>query len=561
MRGPRGPRETRDPRDMRDPRGPRNLYDGRDDRRGPRSDQRNDRPSYRSDRGPRRDPNENHASHRHGAPNNLSFTSKERTLGGAYGGDATTTRDPDADLSDPQRIQKYQKQLQQLMKFPTIEKIEVVDSKWGVKPKGFENVTAQRAKLSGLFPLPGYPRPVDYTKLEGLVKSRLNDANDVLIDSSHIDPIDSRNSSILIVNNVNFERVDYLRLVEYFNKFLSKIDIDETTVNNNIVSKRKTKDDKKLIVEFKNNTCATIILALNGEKVLLSSGLTYKAEENDENTSQTDQVSPSSEEEQVITLSIERPGEYVSQCLPPYKEMKLDEIEERVIDSPRKITILVTPESTETQIVDALRPIANIKGFQLLREIGTKQSLGIGFVEFYVDPQKKLNTIRALLEIQKFIEEARKIEFITDAFLSCITTKEEKKTSIQDCPIDSSTLKSLVKNEYASTHPKLKVIQLLNIVTAKDLAEESSFKFIHQDVLREMNTFGNVKSIKIPRPANDFTPGLIQFSQPGLGKVYVEFEEEEAALKAIMATAGRMYNDRVVLCAFFDHSDYQNGLL
>lgn len=469
-------------------------------------------------------------------------------------------RDIDADLSVQQRIQKYQNQLQQLLKFPTISKIEVVDSKWGVKPKGFEDVTAQRAKLSGLFPLPGYPRPVDYTKLEGLVKSRLNDANDVLIDSSHIDPIDSRNSSILIVKNVDFDKVDYLRLVEYLNKFLGKIEIEETTVNNNIVSKRKTKDDKTLIIEFKNSTCATIILALNGEKILLS-GLAYKVGEDDENTPHSIQGDPSQETEQIVTLNIERPGEYVSQCLPPYKEMKLDDIEERVIDSPRKITFIVSTESTETQIIDAFRLVADIKGFHLLREIGTKQSLGIGFVEFYVDPKKKLNTSRALMEIQKFIEEVRKIEFVTDAFLSCITTKDDKKTSIQDCPIDSSTLKSLVKNEYASTHPKLKVIQLLNIVTAKDLAEESSFKFIHQDVLREMNTFGNVKSIKIPRPANDFTPGLIQFSQPGLGKVYVEFEDEEVALKAIMATAGRMYNDRVVLCAFFDHSDYQNGLL
>lgn len=464
--------------------------------------------------------------------------------------------DPDAGLSREELINKYERKLIPLLKVSTLEHIKVIDSKWGVKPKGFEKVTAQRAKLSGLFPLPGYPRPVDFTKLEGVVKTRLNNEDDILNESSKIDPIDSRNSTILIIKNINFEKIDYLKITDYFNKFLNKVDSDNLSITNNIESKRKTKDDKNLIIEFTNNVAATIAYTLNGTKIFDKDFTITNHQQEDFEAEETLHNS------NTITLDITRPGEYVAQCLPPYKEIKQDEIEEEVIDNPRKVSIILSDKTLQqTEIIDQLNKIAPIKGFQLLREVGTKESLGIAFVEFFVDPTKYSRTIKALSIIDKIIDKLNQEPYIEKAFYSCLINEDGFKTSIQDCPIDFNTLKALVKNEYVSTHPKLKVIQLLNIVTAKDLVDDANFNFIQSDILREVEKFGVIKSIKIPRPANDYTPGIVQFSQPGLGKVYIEFSDDDIALKAIMGLAGRLYNDRTVLCAFYNYEDFKNGLL
>ena len=55
-------------------------------------------------------------------------------------------------------IDRLQNRVQDLQSVQPIEEVKVIDSRWNKVPEGFENLSAARAKLSGLFPLPGYPR-------------------------------------------------------------------------------------------------------------------------------------------------------------------------------------------------------------------------------------------------------------------------------------------------------------------------------------------------------------------------------------------------------------------
>ena len=86
-------------------------------------------------------------------------------------------------------IDRLQNRVQDLQSVQPIEEVKVIDSRWNKVPEGFENLSAARAKLSGLFPLPGYPRPIDFTKLEGTIKNRLNNSDDILNETSRIDPL------------------------------------------------------------------------------------------------------------------------------------------------------------------------------------------------------------------------------------------------------------------------------------------------------------------------------------------------------------------------------------
>lgn len=523
----RDPRD-RDPRELRDRNGDKGR--GRFDREfGQDRDKRN---NYRS--------HDNRNDDRYRPRNDRNGY---RNQGSRYR-DTEKNIDPDAGLTKEQKIEKYERRLASLMAYPVIEKLPVLGSQWGVKPKGLENVTAQRAKLSGLFPLPGAPRAAEDAKIGDLLKD--SSESGVLMAKSKIDPLDSRNSCIIIAKGLDFSKVAYLKVADLFDQFLRSVDLKGVTLNTNYEKLKKTKDDTALIIEFKTSVAATLALALD-EKEIPASSVAHDGL----------QTSGS------LKLSLSRPGEYVVQCLPPY-ESGDDELKDEVIDSPRKLTIQVDKTTTESQLQDALTEIAPLRAFKLLREVGTKESVGLAFVEFFIDPKIDPKTSDAVKLVSQYAAAARQLPMIKNVTFSCIKVSElgDIKTSIQDCPIELKTLRSMVRNEYVKYHPKLTVIQIINAVTPNDLLDDVNFRFIHHDIKEEAEIFGKVLSLRIPRPPHDYTPGMqLHVSQPGLGKVYVEFEDDKAALNAIMGLSGRSYNDRTVICAFYSHHDYLCGLL
>lgn len=466
--------------------------------------------------------------------------------------------DPDEGLSSKDIFDKYERRLVSSLRYPTINNYHITETQWGVIPKGFENVTSQRAKLSGLFPLPGAPRPVDITKLEGVLEDGTSAEVGVLVAKSKIDPLDAKNSCILLIDNVDFLILDHLKLVEYFNNYLRSADIKGTYLDNNIEKSRKTKDDKRLIIEFKTNVCATLALALDGKSISMSD-LNFSLQMGPENPAVMSDRDPSTSKD--LCLSIYRPGEYVAQCLPPYESS--NEVKDEVIDSPRKLTLILTKDCEESRLVDALNEVAPLRAFQNVRKVGTKEPMGVAFVEFFIDAKTHPSTKAAIKHTMGLLEKVRRLPMVLEAKFACLKVTESNtvETSMQDCPIEMKTLKALVKNEYVPYHPKLRVIQLINIATVAELANDDVHNFIEQDIYLEASSYGKVLSLKIPKHVQESAPGVSQLATKGMGKVYVEFEDEKVALRALMGMAGRSYNDRTVLCAFYDHGDYVNGLL
>ena len=107
-----------------------------------------------------------------------------------------------------------------------------------------------------------------------------------------------------------------------------------------------------------------------------------------------------------------------------------------------------------------------------------------------------------------------------------------------------------------------RVLQLLNMVTAEELMDDEDYEGrnlhspsapylsnlipeILEDVREECEKYGGVLEIKIPRPSG----GSRQ--SPGVGKIYVKFDNNEAATKALRALAGRKFSDRTVVTSYF----------
>ena len=423
-------------------------------------------------------------------------------------------------------IDRLQNRVQDLQSVQPIEEVKVIDSRWNKVPEGFENLSAARAKLSGLFPLPGYPRPIDFTKLEGTIKNRLNNSDDILNETSRIDPVDSKAARTLIVKN-DLSQISHLKLVEFFNDYLKAIDFEKGS-SNNIKKQKKAQDNKFMIIEFNNAECATIIYSLNETELLFNA---YKEEK-----------VPARQMEK-FKLLIARPSEYVVQDLEPVKS---DEIEEVVRDNSRKISLTIVPNATPSKVIESLeKNVGALQGIQFLRQKGTKNLLGLVFVEF----KDSSNDV---------IGKLRRLPFITRAFHSCILPN---KTPIQKGPIDFHSLKNLVENKNVAPHPLLRVIRLLNAVTESELADDATYSFIRNDMYNEASKYGEVVNVRIPRPSRNHTPGILQFNtSTGLGTIYIEFKDEKIALAAMMELAGKLYNDRTVLATFYDFDDFLMGI-
>lgn len=72
---------------------------------------------------------------------------------------------------------------------------------------------------------------------------------------------------------------------------------------------------------------------------------------------------------------------------------------------------------------------------------------------------------------------------------------------------------------------------------------------ILEDVREECEKYGKVLELKIPRPSGGR-------SVPGVGKVFVKFEAQESAQKALRALAGRKFADRTVVVTYFGEVNF-----
>lgn len=69
---------------------------------------------------------------------------------------------------------------------------------------------------------------------------------------------------------------------------------------------------------------------------------------------------------------------------------------------------------------------------------------------------------------------------------------------------------------------------------------------IREDIFEECSKFGRIEEIKIPRPT---TSG--GRSAPGVGKIFMKYDTNDSAQKAMSALAGRKFSDRTVVATWF----------
>ncbi|KAK1975269.1 U2 snRNP auxilliary factor [Colletotrichum cereale] len=387
-------------------------------------------------------------------------------------------------------------------------------TQWDIKPPGYENVTAEQAKLSGMFPLPGAPRqqPMDPSKLQAIMNQPGGQVN-----SAALKPSNSRQAKRLLINNLPPSATEE-SIQNFFNLQLNGLNIIEST--DPCTSCQVSKDHSFAVAEFRNASEATVALALDG--------ISMEADDAT-NGAAADQG-----------LVIRRPKDYIVPAVVddvPYEPGVVSSV---VVDTPNKISVANMPVYlSEEQVSELLVSFGELKAFVLVRDKSTEESRGIAFCE-YVDPAATDVAIQGLNDMDLGDKRLR------------VQKASVGVTQVAGVEMGVAAM-SMLAGTTSTDSEETRVLQLLNMVTPEELMDNDDYEEIKEDVHEECSKFGTVLDTKIPRPVG----GSRQSA--GVGKIFVKFETKEAAKKALQALAGRKFADRTVVTTYFPEENFEVG--
>ena len=219
-------------------------------------------------------------------------------------------------------------------------------TQWDIKPPGYDNVTAEQAKLSGMFPLPGAPRQqtMDPSKLQAFMNQ-----SESQVSSSSLSASNSRQSKRLILTNYKPETTED-SLVSFFNLQLNGLNVIDSP--DPCVLCQFSTDKSFAVLEFKNATDATVALALTG--------ISMEADSGDAGSS---------------GLEIRRPKDYVVPAVTDEPQGEPDVISNSVPDSITKLCISnIPPFIKEEQVIELLAAFGKPRAFVLVKDRSTEES-------------------------------------------------------------------------------------------------------------------------------------------------------------------------------------------
>lgn len=224
-------------------------------------------------------------------------------------------------------------------------------TQWDIKPPGYDNVTAEQAKMSGMFPLPGAPRQqqMDPSRLQAFMNQPANAAASTALKTSN-----SRQSKRLFVYNIP-PPVTEDGLQQFFNLQLNGLNIvkgSDPCIQANIAEDRSF-----ALVEFRQPSDATIALALDG--------ITMGEHDTEVNGNGNADVKG---------LDIRRPKDYI---VPTADEDAYTdgEVSSEVPDTANKISITnLPPYLTDDQVIELLKSFGDLKAFVLVKEEHAQES-------------------------------------------------------------------------------------------------------------------------------------------------------------------------------------------
>ncbi|KAG7892998.1 hypothetical protein KL925_001172 [Ogataea polymorpha] len=398
---------------------------------------------------------------------------------------------------------------------PPLEKIARV-SLWDKPAPGFEGVSAARAKACGLFPEPGEPpRTTDPTEIQRLLSHAASNYRSQAFQNSKLTPLDSRVAKTLILR-ADFSVVRLERVKKHLENYLLANIVPNVNYEDVKIQIHPTQDPRTVIIQTLRSTVATALFALTGLDV----------------------------PELNTTLSFERPKEYV--VFNPNDTSVPAEPSEDVVESSQLYVARNVPYGTPREkLLEVLQPLGKVRSLAQVIDKLSYESKGIAFFEMVSEDREVLTKLNELA--------------IDDHELQIFRACENPERKYEQAVILSAeTLFGALKSDKISPHAPTEIVQFLNCVAVEDLVDSVKYNDIKVAFETECSYHGHAEKVLIPRPEADFRPGMP--TKPEVGRIFVKFATSEEAQKCAEALAGRKFNGRTILAAFYETEDFRRAL-
>lgn len=317
-------------------------------------------------------------------------------------------------------------------------------AQWDIKPPGYENVTAEQAKLSGMFPLPGAPRqqPMDPKQLQAFMGNSGSTAS-----NTALNPTTAKQSKRLFAYNIpSHAASDDDVITEFLNIQLNGTNIVSST--DPCISSKVSSDGEHALLEFKSPEDATAALGLDGISMLPDGDTAMNGAENGASKG----------------LVLRRPKDYIVPTNAENEDAQPGVLSSVVKDSPDKLCISNVPVYlTDEQLVELLSSFGELRGFILAKHIGSETSKGFAFCE-YSEPEMTDVAVEGLNGME-----------IAEQKLKVVRASIGVKQASALGGAMSVNAMSMLAGTAANEVETGRVIQLLNMVTPDELMDKDEY--------------------------------------------------------------------------------------
>lgn len=431
-------------------------------------------------------------------------------------------------------------------------------TKWDLKPSRFQKFTGDQVKSLGLFPIPGIVKQkyIDEKIVKSILDNELKRMETLSKEKSVMNPRDSRNSCLLLVNNID-ERISVASIAEYFKSFLKSLEIfkeklsDDNDLN---VKFKKIHNNTVLLLEFDSYQYCTTCFSLNGERIL---------------------VDPNHE----FVLALSRPKEYVV----PWEDESADDDSDTsaneckyISDSIHKLTINHIPKDiTELQLTDQLAKALKIEKNQLqyLNLLYDKdhKSTGVAFLKF----KKNNNSSHGENLFKTALHGIPEIEIagqLLRSFRTCAGFKSNENLNYR------GLINRAVVSKGTPSKKRTNVLQLLNLINISELllSSNSDYKTLKEtlesterDIRKKIKRFQITDSFEIKLPVieestfnkrQDLKKHDLLREFGGFGRIFIKFDSNDNCEQCFREFNGIKYFGRVVLVSYFSEEDFNNDI-
>ncbi|AMD20884.1 HDR142Wp [Eremothecium sinecaudum] len=383
-------------------------------------------------------------------------------------------------------------------KVPSIdERVRTRPTKWDVTPKGFEKVPAERAKLSGLFPLPGQPQALDRTTLDGIAeKGELNRRTKILFeDPTKHNLAQCKLNRTLIITSMELGFTDQERVANEINRHLSRVTFEDKFE----VEGWKAKGNH-LVLQLNSEGATTLVLASK----------TYL--------------------ERSIGLQFvwQRPGEYVARI--DTDESICNRFNIALLDVPVERAEEVPTWMTE-------RGIEYTWLYSLELTDGDERTFAKAVLYTPAANQTSSSILEGLTALKPNDSQlALDFSGISYQTFSKVAAAQVHKPSRVVCLLNAVDPVDLKNERYY-----------------QEIHDAMMFG-------TPVTSCGAVESIKIPIPSPDYRNNFATIPLQ-VGKVFIKFTDIRSAERAMLTLAGMRFGERTIICSYFSERDFDLDLI